>query len=415
MKHLLLVAHLVIGAILSLGLAAALAQSPSADSTAADLFDEAVLLRNAGKWKPACEKFAASQKLAPARGTLLNIAECHERYGDIASAWTAYGELADLAAAASDDERLEIARRRMRDLEPRLPRIVIKVKGASPPGLVIKLDGVEVGGSVIGSSVPVDSGKHRISAAARDHQPWWTEIEVKERESIEVIVPELPALTTPAETAPANDDDEVVRPDALTPNPDTPAASTTATAPAPARDRGPSLLTSVFEIGLAFVDFDDRVDTPSQRSFRAGLGYPMRFGKLSTDLGAALTLVRIPWADSSTGASGTAQLTSVLVNFAARYPLAAKLALRAELGLGLQFFSGLAKDNPFTINGAATAGALAMLNARMGLGVEYSITDKIVVTVAPAVYSYSPAPADMAEELTTISRFELMAGVGFNL
>src|SRR5687768_16841895 len=45
-----------------------------------------------GDWDKACSQFAESQRLDPAPGTLLNLADCEERRGLIASAWSHYTE-----------------------------------------------------------------------------------------------------------------------------------------------------------------------------------------------------------------------------------------------------------------------------------------------------------------------------------
>ena len=58
------------------------------DPAAAEwLFREGRALMKKGDFAPACAKLAESQRLDPAVGTLMNLAECEERIGRTASAW----------------------------------------------------------------------------------------------------------------------------------------------------------------------------------------------------------------------------------------------------------------------------------------------------------------------------------------
>src|SRR4051794_10088 len=71
---------------------------PSADSAgqarveAEALFVEAKALLQAGEIARACAKLAESERLDPAAGTLLNLADCYEKNGQLASAWVTFRE-----------------------------------------------------------------------------------------------------------------------------------------------------------------------------------------------------------------------------------------------------------------------------------------------------------------------------------
>jgi hypothetical protein len=79
--------------------------SPADSAAARSLFDEARALLQAGKAAEACPKLEESQRLDPGMGTMFNLAECYERVGKTASAWTMFLQVASRARAASQADR----------------------------------------------------------------------------------------------------------------------------------------------------------------------------------------------------------------------------------------------------------------------------------------------------------------------
>lgn len=158
-----------------------------------------------GKVAAACNAFATSQKLEPALGTLLNLAACHEREGRTATAWAEFNEVRDKAAAENREQFAAEAESRIRDLEPRLTRLRIKVAEPRPDALVITRHGSDVSAAV-GTPVPVDLGRIAIEARAPGYKTRTTEIEVSgSGRTVEVTIPRLEPLPEPAaRSAPAN-------------------------------------------------------------------------------------------------------------------------------------------------------------------------------------------------------------------
>src|SRR5690349_12619904 len=98
------------------------------NAAAADqLYKEARALAQKGKHAEACPKFEASYKLDRALGTLLNLADCHEHVGKVASAWAEWNEAIDMAKRANDDKREKFATKRRNEIEPKLPRLAVEV------------------------------------------------------------------------------------------------------------------------------------------------------------------------------------------------------------------------------------------------------------------------------------------------
>jgi hypothetical protein len=171
--------------------AAARAESPSSSRSIAQvLFDEGRELLAAGKYAEACRKFAESQRLDPGGGTVLNLALCHEKEGKIATAWADFREALGAARRDQRAEREKLAREHLDALEPRLPKLTLRVTPSTAP-VEVTLDGTAVNASAWNTPFPIDPGTHRIEATASGKKTWSTNASLRERESIVVVVPRL--------------------------------------------------------------------------------------------------------------------------------------------------------------------------------------------------------------------------------
>jgi hypothetical protein len=153
---------------------AARAQSAADKAAAEALFDEGKRLREAKRYSEACPKFADSQRLDPAVGTLLNLALCYKENGQTASAWSTYREAAAQAAAAKQSDREELARSEAAALETKLTRLVIEVSPevAKISGVEVKRDGAPVPQGLWGVAAPVDPGIRSIDVTAPGKTPY---------------------------------------------------------------------------------------------------------------------------------------------------------------------------------------------------------------------------------------------------
>jgi hypothetical protein len=113
-----------------------------------------------GDFSAACPKFEESNRLDPALGTVFNLADCDEHIGKIATAWQLFKEVAQ--RLPSGDDRIGIANARAAALEPRMPKLVLKVKTALPSGTTVLRDGVELGNASFDLPIPIDPGDHVI-------------------------------------------------------------------------------------------------------------------------------------------------------------------------------------------------------------------------------------------------------------
>ncbi|MBX3128245.1 MAG: hypothetical protein KF718_16090 [Polyangiaceae bacterium] len=171
-------ATLLIGA-LALHTTAAFAQA--GDAAAAEvLFREGRAASDAGNPKLACEKFRESHRLDPAPGTALNIADCEETLGRLATAWTYFSEVA--AKLPASDERQAIARARAGALEPRLPRLRLRLAPTVPADTTVRRGEVVLRRAALDTPLPVDPGEHRVEVRAAGHEPRHVVVTLREGE-----------------------------------------------------------------------------------------------------------------------------------------------------------------------------------------------------------------------------------------
>lgn len=145
---------------------------------AESLFDEGRQLLEAGRLEEACAKLDASNRMAPAVGTLLNLGDCYERRGRFASAWSTFRAASSLALSRGD-ARAEFARKRSEAVQPRLSTLTVVI-GRSEPGLRVKRDGVLVDDAAFGTPLPIDPGVHVVEAQAPGKKTWTSKITVAE-------------------------------------------------------------------------------------------------------------------------------------------------------------------------------------------------------------------------------------------
>ncbi len=186
----------------------AAAQSSSDQAAAEALFKQGRDLMAAGQYTDACPKLAESERLDPAPGTLLNLATCYERSGQVASAWVTYKEAATAARNADQAERARMATDKATELEPSLPTLTIVVSPAADEAdLQVRRDGELVGRAEWGVAIPVDPGVHVVDARAPGRKPWTGQASIAgvgAKASLDVPVLEaLPATTVAPSDVPA--------------------------------------------------------------------------------------------------------------------------------------------------------------------------------------------------------------------
>jgi hypothetical protein len=147
----------------------ALAQSGGDTARADALFNAAKALLEGGQYADACAKFAESNRLVPGLGVTLYLADCYERIGRLASAWSEFRSAEGLARARND-KRADVARARAQALEPKLDRLTIAVGPTVPrAGLQVLLDGAVVPPEEWGLAIASDPGDRVVVVTAPGH------------------------------------------------------------------------------------------------------------------------------------------------------------------------------------------------------------------------------------------------------
>lgn len=206
---------------------------PTADDVArADqAFTAGKKLLQQGNDAEACAQFAESKSLAPAVGVTLYLADCYQRIGKTASAWTEFRS-AETLANERHDRRAALARSRALALAPALSSVTVSVSpDRDPTSLVITCDGHPIARDAWGTAVPLDPGDHVVVARSGAlHRTFDVHVDAKTPTAtveVDQLDGESPKVTPPAEAEPteatapsssdsatASTDDEAPRPTA---------------------------------------------------------------------------------------------------------------------------------------------------------------------------------------------------------
>ena len=167
------------------------------------LFAEGRDLLEKGRYAEACPKLAKSEELAPAVGTLLNLAYCWEQAGKLRSAMDAYAQAEAFATAAGETKRAAFAKDRHAAVEPRAMKLVVRIAPPEAPGLTVKRNGVTMAKTDFDHPFAVDPEDYVVTAAAPGYATWKGAIIVKgEGGVVTMIVPPLGELSKPETLAP---------------------------------------------------------------------------------------------------------------------------------------------------------------------------------------------------------------------
>jgi hypothetical protein len=149
-----------------------------------------------GRFEAAQDYLAESYRLDPSPGTLLNLALCEEKTGRIVSA-LAHLRLF-LGTVPADDDRRDLAVRRLRDVEDRMPRLVIHIDEATRAAATLRLDGVPVDLQAARDPLPLDPGEHALVVELPGEVPRTTTLRVREHQQLVQVIVSHPTSAAPS-------------------------------------------------------------------------------------------------------------------------------------------------------------------------------------------------------------------------
>jgi hypothetical protein len=151
----------------SLAPASALAQVSDTDkATARQLTLDGYEALDKKDWATAADRFTRADGLYHAPTVTLGLARAQVGLGKLVTAQELYSrvvhETIPANASAAFTRAVDDARRELDALTPRVPSVVITVKGSAAPKVTV--DGVEVPNAALGVKRPADPGKHVVRA-----------------------------------------------------------------------------------------------------------------------------------------------------------------------------------------------------------------------------------------------------------
>jgi hypothetical protein len=154
-------------------------------ATAAALFEQGMRDINAGKTAEGCDKLAEGLEIVPDTGVMVTLAECNTALGRLGEAWELWREL---ASSAPTTELREDAAKIAAELDARLARVAIHVRGGAPANLVVTLNGKAVRA--------LEAGDHRVTpgtltviAASPQVERWTQTFDARQGETVEIAIP----------------------------------------------------------------------------------------------------------------------------------------------------------------------------------------------------------------------------------
>ncbi|HUS33113.1 MAG TPA: hypothetical protein VMZ53_31645, partial [Kofleriaceae bacterium] len=167
---------------------------------------------------------------------------------------------------------------------------------------------------------------------------------------------------------------------------------------------GATMISARAEGGVALLGGKD-LKFPAQPVFAVSGGYPLAAGPAVVELGAGISFSPLPY--QAMGEQKQGSMIGARVQAVGAYPVAPKLWLRGELGVGVVALGGLEMGNPLTTDGSAKS--FTLLSVRAGVAADYEITPNIVATLQPFAFAFSPK----GDGIGALREIDVLVGLGY--
>jgi hypothetical protein len=173
-----------VAVVIALAASTANAQQSSAAAEAEAAFREGRVLMVSGDLAKACAKFSESQRLDPAAGTLMNLAECLDKRGLSASALERYREAASASTQRGRADWAKLANEHADALDKIAPRVTLLLsRGEIDEGVKLVQDGAPAEAN---AAFAVDPGRHVVQASAPGREPRVVNFTVKNGDNLAI-------------------------------------------------------------------------------------------------------------------------------------------------------------------------------------------------------------------------------------
>jgi tetratricopeptide (TPR) repeat protein len=345
----------VICAAALLAASGARAQSSAADNAQAH-FDRGAKLYNLGHFQEAITDFEKAYDLDPSPIFLFNIAQSHRQLGNKERALFFYRRYLEQAPNAANRDDVE---RRMKDLQSSLQQEQ-ELKQKPPTEVSSHVETKDATGTGSPPTTPPDASGG----------------------------PPGTVVTTP-----------------------------------PAASSGERPWELSVGLAPAFASMSgSQVSLPTMVTARLEGAYAFALPAGQLAVGIDLGYARLPYTRQATsthpaleGTSGSSAFWALLASARYFYGVTPDLKLGGGIEGGYLFWSGLDEGNPFTAQGVAPSGAIALPTVAVNLRAEYRLLDALFVALTPE-YLWSEIPSSagnaVAGVISSISRFDIVASVG---
>lgn len=158
----------------------------AASAAAETLFDKGHEAMKAGDYKTACERFRESDRLEPAVGAKLNLANCEQQRGRYATSLHLFKLV--LSQLPPSDDRVPIARERVKELDSKVPTVTFELVPGDYRDVTVKEGDLVLRAASFGVPLPFDPGEHQFIVEAPGHKwrRYKIELDVAERRILKV-------------------------------------------------------------------------------------------------------------------------------------------------------------------------------------------------------------------------------------
>jgi hypothetical protein len=184
---------LVLGLALSFASATAFAQTDEQRAAARSFATEGAKAFNEGRFKDAVDMFGRAETLVHAPPHLLFLARAHAKLGEFVKARETYLKIVREPVAANAPpafvDAKAAAEQEVRDVEPRIANLTIRVEGGQGASdVAVLLDGQPVASVMIGAPRPIDPGTHKVEAGGTGFRAAPQSVALKDGESKAIVL-----------------------------------------------------------------------------------------------------------------------------------------------------------------------------------------------------------------------------------